>query len=103
MDKPPPSPPPKAAVPEDVWLRQDNSRGIKSRAVWITLMKLLSGFVLGLFFYGAFRRFHLSSVGKLRNIGSVDGEVADGDGRNAFETGKGSTYLLGVGKADITG
>ncbi|EPE34477.1 hypothetical protein GLAREA_10171 [Glarea lozoyensis ATCC 20868] len=101
MDKP--SSPPKAAAPEDVWLRQDTGRSNKSRVVWIALMKVLSGFVLGVLFYGALRHFNPSFGGKLRYIGSVDGEVAAGDGGNAFKIRKGSKYLLGVGKADITG
>jgi hypothetical protein len=83
--------------------RATDNRNKKFRASFLALLKVLSSLGLLLVFYGAIR--HLVSGLKLpktpdwKNPVILDGGV-DGQGG---EKGEGSLYLLGVGKADITG
>lgn len=91
----------KAEIPEDVWLRQDTGRSHKLRASFVTLVKIFSSFLIIFFFYGAIRYYSPGLLGSLQYVGSSHSISGGGDLKD--ELVKGSKYLLGVGKADITG
>jgi hypothetical protein len=95
--------PRKANPPAEALPRATDNPSKKFRASFIALLKVLSSLGLLLVFYGAIR--HLARGLKLPKTPDwktpviLDGGV-DGQG---WEKGEGSLYLLGVGKADITG
>jgi hypothetical protein len=91
----------KAGPPEGIRLRPGTSRTDKFQASFIAIMKMLSSLVLVLVLYGAIRHFNPGLWGGLLGVGPGEGLAGNKDWKN--EIGKGSKYLLGVGKADITG
>jgi hypothetical protein len=90
----------KAGPPDGLQSRQDIRLEDKFRGFFIAPVKVLSTFLLVLLFYGAFKYSDPWLWGQSPRVDHSD-TAGPKDWNN--EIGKGSKYLLGVGKADITG
>ena len=90
----------KAGPSTEALPRATNERD-KFRASLLALLKVLSSLGLFLLFYGAIR--HLLRGVKIPNIPDWKAPGIPDVGGQGWKNGDETTYLLGVGKADITG
>ena len=88
---------------EGLQLRQEAKRSNRRKTFLTTPIKVLLSFLLVCFSFGVLRYIDPAFLGSLRYIDQGYETVKDGYHKDEFQTENGSKYLLGVGKADITG